>query len=73
MENRFITDAIDIVSMAIQADNGGDNEKVLRLYRDALGRFTLGLNYEKKERSEKQTGYPSGRASIFIDQVDSLL
>ncbi len=45
MENKFITDAIDIVSKAIAADNDGEYEQALNLYRDALGRFTVGLKY----------------------------
>jgi hypothetical protein len=45
MENKFIPDAIDIVSKAINADNEGEYEKALNLYRDALGRFTMGLKY----------------------------
>lgn len=53
MENKFIPDAIDIVSRAIEADNEGEYEKALSLYRDALGRFTLGLKYEKNEQRKK--------------------
>jgi vacuolar protein-sorting-associated protein 4 len=53
MENKFIPDAIDIVSKAINADNEGEYEQALNLYRDALGRFTLGLKYEKNESRKK--------------------
>lgn len=53
MENKFIPDAIEIVSRAIQSDNDGDFEKALGLYRDALGRFTMGLKYEKNEARKK--------------------
>jgi vacuolar protein-sorting-associated protein 4 len=53
MENKFIPDAIDIVSKAITADNDGEYEKALNLYRDALGRFTMGLKYEKNEARKK--------------------
>jgi len=53
MENKFIPDAIDIVSKAIAADNEQDFEKALSLYRDALGRFTTGLKYEKNETRKK--------------------
>lgn len=49
MENKFIPDAIDIVSKAIAADNDGEYEQALNLYRDALGRFTMGLKYGKKK------------------------
>ena len=53
MENKFIPDAIDIVSKAITADNEGEYEKALNLYRDALSRFTMGLKYEKNEARKK--------------------
>ena len=49
MENKFIPDAIEIVSKAITADNEGEYEKALNLYRDALGRFTMGLKYGKSK------------------------
>ena len=45
MENKFIPDAIDIISKAIEADNAGEYEKALNFYRDALGHFTIGLKY----------------------------
>jgi len=53
MENSFIPQAIEIVTKAIEADNAGEYEKALSLYRDALGRFTMGLKYEKNEAKKK--------------------
>uniref|UniRef100_A0A7S2HM33 vesicle-fusing ATPase n=1 Tax=Helicotheca tamesis TaxID=374047 RepID=A0A7S2HM33_9STRA len=53
MENKFIPDAIEIVSKAIEADKNEEYEKALALYRDALGRFTMGLKYEKNESRKK--------------------
>ena len=53
MENKFIPDAIEIVGRAIKADNDGEYEQALNLYRDALGRFTMGLKYEKNESRKK--------------------
>jgi vacuolar protein-sorting-associated protein 4 len=53
MQNSFIPDAIEIVSRAITADNSGDYQQALSLYRDALSRFTLGLKYEKNESRKK--------------------
>jgi len=53
MENSFIPQAIEIVGKAIEADNAGEYEKALGLYRDALGRFTMGLKYEKNEARKK--------------------
>jgi vacuolar protein-sorting-associated protein 4 len=63
MENKFIPDAIEIVSKAIQADNEGDYEKALGLYRDSLGRFTMGLKYEKNEARKK----------LVIDRVEGYM
>ena len=53
MENSFVPQAIEIVSKAIEADNAGEYEKALSLYRDALGRFTMGLKYEKNDARKK--------------------
>lgn len=53
MQNNFIPDAIEIVSRAIAADNDGEYEKALSLYRDALSRFTIGLKYEKNESKKR--------------------
>lgn len=53
MENTFIPQAIEVVGKAIEADNSGDYEKALSLYRDALSRFTLGLKYEKNDARKK--------------------
>ncbi|KAL7435994.1 hypothetical protein ACHAXH_003156, partial [Discostella pseudostelligera] len=53
MQNSFIPDAIEIVSRAITADNDGDYDKALSLYRDALSRFTIGLKYEKNESKKR--------------------
>jgi len=53
MENKFIPDAIELVSKAIEADKNEDYEKALALYRDSLGRFTMGLKYEKNEARKK--------------------
>jgi len=53
MENKFIPDAIEVVTKAIAADNEEDFEKALTLYREALSRFTIGLKYEKNESRKR--------------------
>ena len=53
MENKFIPDAIEIVSKAIAADNAGEFEVALGLYRTSLERFMTGLKYEKNEARKK--------------------
>jgi len=63
MENKFIPDAIEIVQKAINADNEGEYEKALNLYRDALGRFTMGLKYEKNE----------ARKNLIIERVEGYM
>mmetsp|Transcript_28509 Transcript_28509/g.44344 ORF Transcript_28509/g.44344 Transcript_28509/m.44344 type:complete len:448 (+) Transcript_28509:74-1417(+) len=49
MENQFIPAAIELVSKAIEADNNGEFEKALHMYRTALERFMVGMKYEKNE------------------------
>jgi vacuolar protein-sorting-associated protein 4 len=53
MQNTFIPDAIELVSRAITADNEGEYDRALSLYRDALSRFTIGLKYEKNESKKR--------------------
>mmetsp|Transcript_19492 Transcript_19492/g.28022 ORF Transcript_19492/g.28022 Transcript_19492/m.28022 type:complete len:451 (+) Transcript_19492:75-1427(+) len=47
MNNQFITQAVDIVTQAVAADNEGEYEKALSLYKSALDYFMTGLKYEK--------------------------
>ena len=63
MENSFIPQAIEIVSKAIEADNAGEYEKALSLYRDSLSRFTMGLKYEKND----------ARRKLVIDRVEGYM
>jgi vacuolar protein-sorting-associated protein 4 len=53
MENNFINQAIDIVQKAIEADNTGEYQSALSLYKDALERFTMGIKYEKNPARKK--------------------
>ena len=53
MENNFLDEAIKLVQQATEADQASDYEKALNLYRDALGRFTLALKYEKNPSRKK--------------------
>jgi vacuolar protein-sorting-associated protein 4 len=63
MENSFIPQAIEIVGKAIEADNKGEYENALALYRDSLSRFTLGLKYEKNEARKK----------LILDRVEGYM
>lgn len=47
MENQFIPQAVDIVKQAITADQAGDYDKALPLYKRSLEYFMTGLKYEK--------------------------
>lgn len=47
MQNQFIPQAVEIVKQAIDADNAGDYEKALPLYKRALEYFMTGLKYEQ--------------------------
>jgi len=63
MENSMIPQGIEMVQKAIAADNEGDYEKALQLYRDALARFTMGLKYEKNEARKK----------LILDRVEGYM
>mmetsp|Transcript_6985 Transcript_6985/g.12953 ORF Transcript_6985/g.12953 Transcript_6985/m.12953 type:complete len:151 (+) Transcript_6985:227-679(+) len=63
MDNSFVPQAIEIVTKAIEADNAGEYDKALGLYRDALGRFTMGLKYEKNEARKK----------LILDRVEGYM
>ena len=47
MNNNFIPQAVEIVKQAIDADNAGDYERALPLYRRSLEYFMTGLKYEQ--------------------------
>ena len=47
MNNSMIPQAVEIVKKAIDADNAGEYEKALPLYRSALEYFMTGLKYEQ--------------------------
>lgn len=47
MENQFIPQAVEIVKQAIAADQAGDYEKALPLYKRALEYFMTGMKYER--------------------------
>jgi vacuolar protein-sorting-associated protein 4 len=47
MQNQFIPQAVEIVRQAIEADNNGEYEKALPLYRQSLEYFMTGLKYEQ--------------------------
>jgi vacuolar protein-sorting-associated protein 4 len=42
-DNQFLPQAIELVSQAIAADNSGDFEKALNLYKRSLDYFMTGL------------------------------
>jgi vacuolar protein-sorting-associated protein 4 len=69
MENTFIPQAIEIVSKAIAADNAGEWETAVGLYRTALERFMVGLKYEKNE-ARKQAILP--RVEAYMKRAEEL-
>jgi hypothetical protein len=66
MENRFIPQAIDIVTQAINEDNAKNYQEAFRLYKKALEHFMVGvkcvfeagrlLNDEGRGLSDSKTG-----------------
>ena len=61
MENQFIPQAVEIVKQAIAADQAGDYEKALPLYKRSLEYFLTGLKYEKN---------PAARDTIKLVRYD---
>jgi hypothetical protein len=47
MQNQFVAQGVEVVREAIDADNGGDYERALPLYKRALEYFMTGLKYEQ--------------------------
>lgn len=43
MENKFIPQAIEIVTLAINEDNSKNYEEAFRLYKKALEHFMVGV------------------------------
>ncbi|KAJ0400783.1 hypothetical protein P43SY_004878 [Pythium insidiosum] len=52
MENKFIPQAIEIVTLAIHEDNKKNYEEALGLYKKALEHFMIGVKYEKNPTSK---------------------
>lgn len=55
MDNQFLPQAVEIVKQAITADQAGDYENALPLYKKSLEYFMMGMKYEKN---------PSARETI---------
>ncbi|ETN24332.1 hypothetical protein, variant 4 [Phytophthora nicotianae INRA-310] len=53
MENRFIPQAIEIVTEAIKEDNSKNYQEAFRLYKKALEHFMIGVKYEKNPTSKE--------------------
>lgn len=76
MDNSNITkQAVELVEKAVTADEAGEAETALGLYRDALSRFTIAIKYERNEARKKllmqrMDGYLN-RAEELKAQLDS--
>uniref|UniRef100_H3GA44 vesicle-fusing ATPase n=1 Tax=Phytophthora ramorum TaxID=164328 RepID=H3GA44_PHYRM len=53
MENKFIPQAIEIVTHAINEDNSKNYQEAFRLYKKALEHFMVGVKYEKNPTSKE--------------------
>ncbi|KAG7401229.1 Vacuolar protein sorting-associated protein 4B [Phytophthora boehmeriae] len=53
MENKFIPQAIEIVTSAINEDNAKNYQEAFRLYKKALEHFMVGVKYEKNPTSKE--------------------
>lgn len=64
MDNKnLISQAIELVGKALDADNAGEHEKALNLYHDALSRFTMVVKYEQNE----------ARRKLLIERMDGYM
>ncbi|EWM25266.1 putative vps4-vacuolar sorting protein [Nannochloropsis gaditana] len=59
--SNFITQAIEIVKQAIDADQKGEYENALGYYKKSLDYFMAGLKYEKKSGHEGNDTSPGRR------------
>ncbi|KAI9905455.1 hypothetical protein PsorP6_013640 [Peronosclerospora sorghi] len=53
MENKFIPQAIEIVTQAINEDNNKNYQEAFRLYKKALEHFMVGVKYENNPTSKE--------------------
>ena len=74
MSNNFITQGVEVVQKAIEADNGQDYEQALVLYKRALEFFITGLKYEQnpsvKESIKERVGGYMKRAEQIKSALD---
>ena len=57
MQNQFIPQAVEVVRQAIEADNAGEYERALPLYKRALEYFITGLKYEQNPAGMIELSY----------------
>lgn len=70
MDNsNFCNQAIDLVQKAIEAEDKGECEQALSLYRDALSRFTLAIKYEQNPKRKELL---KARAVDYMDRAELL-
>jgi vacuolar protein-sorting-associated protein 4 len=69
MNNEFIPKGIEIVQQAIDADNLGENEKALELYKKSLQYFLTGLKYEQNQAAKKML---SDRIAGYMKRAEEL-
>lgn len=70
MDNsKFCNEAIDLVQKAIAADDKGDFDQALPLYRDALSRFAMAIKYEPNPRRKELL---TQRAEDYMERAEQL-
>jgi vacuolar protein-sorting-associated protein 4 len=67
--NNLCNQAIDLVQKAIAADDKGDYELALSLYRDALSRFAMAIKYEQ---NPKRRDLLTARAEDYLERAEQL-
>jgi vacuolar protein-sorting-associated protein 4 len=70
MDNsNFCNQAIDLVQKAIEADDKGEHEQALGLYRDALSRFAMAIKYEQNPKRKELL---TQRAGDYMERAEQL-
>jgi vacuolar protein-sorting-associated protein 4 len=67
--NNLCNQAIDLVQKAVAADDKGEYELALSLYRDALSRFAMAIKYEQNPKRKELL---TSRAEDYMERAEQL-
>jgi vacuolar protein-sorting-associated protein 4 len=67
--NNLCNQAIDLVQKAVAADDKGEYELALSLYRDSLSRFAMAIKYEQNPKRKELL---TARAEDYMERAEQL-